>query len=1454
MIIGLILFLLGLSITLSFENPQTFVAQRASAYVQQRYGADIRIEKLRFYFPNRIIVKELLIRDTEGDSLIYTERLDARVSSFLQNDLSIQSAKLEKPKVFIIRKPGHEQLNINEFAYLFQSGDTIEKPPFLLKIERARLRNGEFVYENQNCEDCFEMHYQNIEAEISNFDLIRKYFTVDVHQISLDQEDGFNLLALKTSYAYLEDRMEILDLRAKTDESDLTGNMIMRYDSTQQLSDFVDLIDMEIDLQSSLVASKEIAYFSPKLPDFGRLRVEGKARGTVNNLHNTDLRIGMASGTDLSFDELILVNATRLDSIYFDAEGVEAISNSDDLQNIGALFTDDEPPVLLNHLGETILSGDFKGYLDDFYTKAQLVSALGTVKADMELSLPQGKKSYIYEGLLTTSDFNLSKLLGQNSLGRISTNLFVKGEGIDPTRMDTELKGSVSKLELFNYAYSGIKLDGRLKNTRFKGNLSVDDPNLDFDFAGTASFLEDTSFYDFKAKVSEADLSALGFSKDSISGLTAEMQIHLRALNYDRWDGDIRLFNLTYENPESFHFFQDININSRGLTGYRTLDISSNIASASLRGNYSLDEVLMAANSHLAKYIKTRTFVAAPEDQDFIFDVSVNNANVITELFFPDFVIEPGTEFHGSYKSSDNSLGLDLYSPRFGYKLNDVRDLKLEYQGGDEASELEFWVDRYILPNNMTFDSIRLSNSYHRDTLNYRLDWILRDDIDGPGYIEGYALQQDSVTFKFGIKPSVFHVGTQEFKIEGRNQVLVDSSGINIQNFNISNEGRNLSINGNISKSPFEVLRLNFNAISLDIVNYLIGAEEAQFAGNLNGSIILSEILEAPKFAADMHIDSLVMNEKHLGHLSVASDWSIENDTIEIETALQLGEVKTLFAKGYYQLQSQGGIDFNIDFNKFKLAAFDPFLEGLAERLRGSVTGKVEVSGTYDRPQMQGEILLPRTAFTLSFLQTDYNLIGQPVVKIKNDGFFFPEVEVRDTRYGTKGLLNGSITHNNYRNFKFDFKIKADELLVLNTTSQSRDPYYGRAFVTGDMLIRGPIDDIVISGDLSSSRNSEFFIQMDAQTDVRQTDFVNFVNPQAEDTLNVAEIQRLNLDKGMSLDFNLSIDQSATVGIVIDDIYQNNMQGRGEGNIRVKVDQYSDIEIYGQYVVYEGIYNFEFQDAIRRKFEILRGGTISWNGDPYGAIIDLDARYTAKADPAPILPQYSAGRTLIWVDLLLSGDLMNPDINFNVLAPRASGSVQQALTTQLSDQNDRYEQVFALLTIGSFIGDDGIQNASEIINTTELGLNVLASTAENYLNQFTGDLNVTLGYQGSGTDAGSLDPSQEEVEVGGSIDILNDRVTLNGVVGVPVGANSQSQFTGDFEVEYEITRDGKFRAKVFNRPVQQYSLGQQYYQQGIGVFYQHDFEYFFGNKKRKDQEEEEDPNPEARKEDQEGAE
>jgi hypothetical protein len=105
---------------------------------------------------------------------------------------------------------------------------------------------------------------------------------------------------------------------------------------------------------------------------------------------------------------------------------------------------------------------------------------------------------------------------------------------------------------------------------------------------------------------------------------------------------------------------------------------------------------------------------------------------------------------------------------------------------------------------------------------------------------------------------------------------------------------------------------------------------------------------------------------------------------------------------------------------------------------------------------------------------------------------------------------------------------------------------------------------------------------------------------------------------------------------------------------------------------------------------------------------------------------------------------------------------------------------------------------------------------------------VSLSYQNATANRTEDDVtinSQEEVEVGVSKRFFDDRVTINGRVGVALGENQrENQVAGDFEVEYNITEDGRFRTKAFNRSVQdQFSFTEQNYQQGVGVFYQVDF-------------------------------
>jgi hypothetical protein len=71
---------------------------------------------------------------------------------------------------------------------------------------------------------------------------------------------------------------------------------------------------------------------------------------------------------------------------------------------------------------------------------------------------------------------------------------------------------------------------------------------------------------------------------------------------------------------------------------------------------------------------------------------------------------------------------------------------------------------------------------------------------------------------------------------------------------------------------------------------------------------------------------------------------------------------------------------------------------------------------------------------------------------------------------------------------------------------------------------------------------------------------------------------------------------------------------------------------------------------------------------------------------------------------------------------------------------------------------------------------------------------------------------------------VSDRVIINGKVGVPVGAQTQSSVVGEVKVEVLLNESGNFRGVIFNRQNEiQYSAQEEGYTQGLGLSYQVNF-------------------------------
>lgn len=88
------------------------------------------------------------------------------------------------------------------------------------------------------------------------------------------------------------------------------------------------------------------------------------------------------------------------------------------------------------------------------------------------------------------------------------------------------------------------------------------------------------------------------------------------------------------------------------------------------------------------------------------------------------------------------------------------------------------------------------------------------------------------------------------------------------------------------------------------------------------------------------------------------------------------------------------------------------------------------------------------------------------------------------------------------------------------------------------------------------------------------------------------------------------------------------------------------------------------------------------------------------------------------------------------------------------------------------------------------------------------------------------DFSDMEVDVALSSQLLNNRLLLNGNFGYRDNSmnNSSTNFIGDFDIEYLLTRNGNIRLKAYNHyNDQNYYIKSALTTQGVGVVFKFDF-------------------------------
>jgi hypothetical protein len=400
-------------------------------------------------------------------------------------------------------------------------------------------------------------------------------------------------------------------------------------------------------------------------------------------------------------------------------------------------------------------------------------------------------------------------------------------------------------------------------------------------------------------------------------------------------------------------------------------------------------------------------------------------------------------------------------------------------------------------------------------------------------------------------------------------------------------------------------------------------------------------------------------------------------------------------------------------------------------------------------------------------------------------------------------------------------------MLLLNTPQLEESLFFGQGFLNGKLSLSGPTKNLKISLQGATEPGTAIKIPWAENYGLSDSSFVQFIDKNNREIKSSTYQEKLIKEiSGLELDFELDVTNNASIEIVIDQETGSYLSGRGAGNLFMEINTNGKFNMWGDFITYDGIYNFKNLGVIDKKFNLKPGGTIVWEGNPLEAQMDLEAVYSVPggANPAILLDNPNFNKSIPTEVLIrLQGNLLKPDDPvFEIDFPNTSGTVASEINYRLADPQRSQLQALSLLSQGIFINEVSVSMQGITNNLYQKASDIVS----NLIGEENDKLKVGIDYL-QGDKSALLDIATED-RLGFTLSTkISDRILLNGKIGVPVGGVEQTLIVGNVQIDFILNEEGSLRAKVFNKENEFRYIGDELgYTQGVGLSYDVDFNTF----------------------------
>lgn len=1419
--------------------------------------SEVSIGKINIGLFNRIIIDDLLLNDQSGQEMFKVTRLSAKFSPFslLKGQVSIGSVQLFGFNITLTKLSPDADPNfkfvIDAFApkNFAKKGSTID-----LRINSLLIRRGRLAYDVLSEEETpgkfnhKHIKLYNIIGNISLKALTNDSINAQVKRFSVDEQSGLELRKLSLKLLGNEKQMSIENFEVALPGTSLKMDTIrMEYDSLASFNRFVTDVRFSFKMLPSYITPQDISPFVPALINFKeKVDVELDANGTIDQLNVP--RMVISAGNHLRIrGNVSLQDLSDPSSAFIFGNLSHLSANRDGIDFLSRNFSEDYAGThrLLRNFGDISFRGEISGYFTDLVTYGVFRTELGVLNVDVKLSSDKEKELFSYSGRLKTDEFELGEWLNNKDLGKISFNLHVNSN-MYKNRLypSVIMKGLVSSLEYSGYAYENITLDGEYKSGGFDGKIALDDTNGSVSLNGSFNLNEKVPTFNFMADIRNIRLHELNLTpKYENTEFSVKVKADFVGGSIDEMIGTIDIDSLYFEGPEQTFSMSNMRILATRDLGRNKLSIRSEFLNADIEGDYSYRALPYTLTNMIRQYVPAIFPLQKPTvtNKNLSFDVHIYNSDILSKVFDIPLHIYSHSTFKGYINEQTKRLRMEGYFPRLQYGNMFIESglLLLENSSDNLRGRLRFSNLRKKGTVNISLDA-----QAQNDTLTTRLNW----GNSATATYSGHFLAQTNFARKQGegsllktvvnIKPTNVILNDTIWKIHN-SQIVADSGRIHIDNFHFGHTDQYMRINGYASQNANDTVKLEMKDINIGYIFDILNFKSVDFDGAASGVARASGVFREPVMNTRLSVKDFSFNDGIMGDMNIYGEWNSKEEGIYVDADIREKDIASIDVKGFiYPLKPKSGLDLDIKPERANIKFLEYYTQSIISDISGRTSGHIRLYGPFNALNLKGNARADGT-FKVNILNTYFTL--EDSVHFVPERISFQDALIADHE-GHSGRVTGYIAHKNFKNMSYRLEMNAANVLVMNTVDDPDVPFYGKVYGTGNAILSGNDEEIRVDAAITTNRNTNFVYTMASVASAANNQFIQFVdktpNINKGDSIELVSdfelAQRLQGEQKKELEVRLNVQvdvtPDATVRIILDPTSDDNISARGYGNIRTEYYNKGDVKMFGNYDITQGVYKFSIQEVIRKDFNIKEGGNIVFSGNPYNSVMDIQAVYTVNSAsltdlvPETVLsdPNRTVNRNLRVNCLMnLSGSLFRPVVKLGIDLPNVSSETENLVRNYIRTDEDTNMQILYLLAIGKFYTPDYVT----VGQNSNMMTSVLSSTLSGQLNRILSQI-IDNNNWVIGTNLSTGERGWTDVEVEGmlSAQLLNNRLLINGNFGYRENPLSNTNFVGDFDAEWLLTRAGDIRLKAYNETNDQYYTRSNLTTQGVGIIYRKDFD------------------------------